>query len=61
MMMFIIGFIVAWILFSIFFCVRDNAGGWNIWGYKWDSVLIMLPILPIIFLIKLIEEKMNKT
>ena len=43
MMMFIIGFVVAWFLLGIFFYTRDGSGGWSIWETSWDTILMMLP------------------
>ena len=59
MLMFIIGFVVAWFLFGFFFYIRDGAGGWSFWRYKWDSELLLLPAIPIIFLIEFFGEKKN--
>ena len=56
MLMFIIGFIVAWILFGIFFYIREGKGGWSIWDKKWDTILMVLPAFPIIIIIESIEE-----
>lgn len=60
MMMFAIGFVAAWLLLGIFFYMRDSAGGWSIWGYKWDVYVMILPAIPIILLIEIIEEKILK-
>lgn len=60
MMMFVIGFVAAWLLLGIFFYVRSDVGGWSIWENKWDTVLMMLPAIPIILLIEIIEEKVLK-
>lgn len=60
MMMFVIGFVAAWILLGIFFYVRSDVGGWSIWENKWDTVLMMLPAIPIILLIEIIGEKVLK-
>jgi len=56
MLMFIIGFVVAWILLGIFFYVRESKGGWSIWEKKWDTILMMLPAIPVILLIDFIGE-----
>jgi len=56
MLMFIIGFVIAWILLGIFFYVRESKGGWSIWAKKWDTILIMLPAIPVILLIDFIGE-----
>jgi len=61
MLMFIIGFLVAWFLLGILFYARDGAGGWSIWmDSYWDIVLMMLPAIPAILLIKFIQEKISK-
>lgn len=60
MMMFVIGFVAAWLLLGIFFYVRDSKGSWSIWETKWDAVLMMLPAIPVILLIEIIEEKILK-
>lgn len=60
MLMFVIGFIAAWLLLGIFFYMRDGAGGLTIWGYKWDVYVMMLPAIPFILLIEIIEEKVLK-
>ncbi len=59
-MMFIIGFIAAWILLGIFFYVRSDVGGWSIWTHKWDTIMMMLPAIPFILLIEVIQEKILK-
>lgn len=59
-MMFVIGFVAAWLLLGIFFYVRDSAGGWSIWGNRWDTVLMMLPAIPFILLIEIIQKKFLK-
>lgn len=56
MLMFIIGFVVAWILLGIFFYIREGKGGWSIWDKKWDTILMVLPAFPIIVIIESIEE-----
>ena len=56
MMMFIIGFVVAWFMLGMFFYVRDGAGGWSIWDTAWDTILMMLPAIPIILLIEFLQE-----
>jgi hypothetical protein len=60
MMMFVIGFVAAWLVLGIFFYVREGAGGWSIWEHQWDTVLMMLPAIPVILLIEIIEEKVLK-
>lgn len=60
MMMFVIGFVAAWILLGIFFYMRDSAGSWSIWAHNWDTIVMMLPAIPIILLIEIIEEKVLK-
>ena len=60
MMMFVIGFVVAWILLGIFFYVRSDVGGWSIFSTSWDTVLMVLPAFPIILLIEFIEAKILK-
>ena len=60
MMMFIIGFVVAWFVLGAFFYVRDSAGGWSIWNTAWDTILMMLPAIPIILLIEFLQEKFKK-
>lgn len=60
MMMFVIGFVVAWFLLGIFFYMRDGAGGWTIWGYKWDVYVMMLPAIPAILLIEIVQDKVLK-
>ena len=59
-MMFVIGFVTAWLLLGIFFYVRSDAGGWSIWEHKWDTVLMMLPAIPVILLIEIVQEKILK-
>lgn len=59
MLIFIIGFIVAWLLLSIFFYVREGAGGWSIWAHNWDTIIMMFPAIPVILLIEIIEEKIK--
>ena len=60
MLMLAIGFIIAWFLFGIFFYVREGAGGWSIWENTWDTIVIMLPAIPAILLIEIIQEKILK-
>ena len=60
MMMFVIGFVAAWILLGIFFYVRSDVGGWSIFSTSWDTVLMVLPAFPIILLIEFIEAKILK-
>lgn len=59
-MMFVIGFVAAWLLLGIFFYVRSDVGGWSIWENKWDTVLMMLPAIPVILLIEIVEAKILK-
>ena len=60
MIMFVIGFVAAWLLLGVFFYVREGAGGWSIWEHKWDTILMMLPAIPVILLIEIVEEKVLK-
>ena len=60
MIMFLIGFAVAWFLLGIFFYTRDGSGGWSIWNTAWDTVLMMLPAIPIILFVEIIQEKIHK-
>ena len=60
MIMFTIGFVIAWLLLGIFFYVRDGSGGWSIWETSWDTILIMLPAIPTVLLIEIIQEKILK-
>lgn len=60
MIMFLIGFAVAWFLLGIFFYTRDGSGSWSIWETSWDTILMMLPAVPIILLIEIIQEKIHK-
>ena len=60
MMMFVIGFVAAWILLGIFFYVRSDVGGWSIFSTSWDTILMVLPAFPIILLIEIIGEKILK-
>jgi len=60
MIMFTIGFVVAWFLLGIFFYMRESKGGWSIWAHNWDTIIMMLPAIPIILLIEIIEEKVLK-
>lgn len=60
MLMFVIGFVTAWLLLGIFFYVRDGASGWSIWEPTWDTIVMMLPAFPIILLIEFIEAKILK-
>lgn len=57
MLMFAIGFICAWFALGLFFYLREGAGGWSIWGHKWDTVLMMLPAIPAILLGEIVQEK----
>lgn len=59
MFMFIIGFIVAWFALGLFFYFRDNKGGWSIWNTGWDTVAMMLPAIPVVLLVEIIEEKIK--
>ena len=59
-MMFVIGFVVAWILLGIFFYVRSDVGGWSIFSTSWDTILIVLPAFPIILLVEFVEVKILK-
>ena len=59
-MMFIIGFIAAWILLGIFFYVRSDVGGWSIFSTSWDTILMVLPAFPIILLVEFVEVKILK-
>lgn len=60
MMMFVIGFVVAWLLLGIFFYVREGTGGWSIWENTWDTIVMMLPAIPVILLIEIVQEKVLK-
>lgn len=60
MMMFIIGFVTAWLLLSIFFYAREGTGSWSIWAHSWDTIIMMLPAIPIILLVEIIQEKIFK-
>lgn len=60
MLMFIIGFVAAWFLLGTFFYMREGAGGWSIWENKWDTIVMMLPAIPIILLIEIVQEKILK-
>lgn len=57
MLMFIIGFVIAWLLLGIFFYLRESKGSWSIWAKRWDTILMILPAIPIILLIEVIKEK----
>ena len=57
MMMFVIGFFVAWFLLGFFFYERDSEGSWCILEHGWDTILMMCPAIPFILLIEIIEEK----
>lgn len=59
-MMLIIGFVIAWFLFGIFFYAREGAGGWSIWAHNWDTIVMMFPAIPIILLIEIVGEKILK-
>ena len=58
--MFVIGFVVAWLLLGIFFYVREGAGSWSIWTHNWDTLVMMLPAIPVLLLIEVIQEKILK-
>ena len=58
--MFIIGFVAAWFLLGTFFYMRESAGGWSIWEHQWDTIVMMLPAIPIILLIEIVQEKILK-
>ena len=60
MMMFVIGFVAAWLLLGIFFYVRSDVGGWSIFSTSWDTILMVLPAFPIILLVEIVEEKILK-
>ena len=60
MMMFVIGFVAAWLLLGIFFYVRSDVGGWSIFSTSWDTILVVLPAFPIILLVEIVEEKILK-
>lgn len=60
MIMFVVGFVIAWFLLGVFFYVREGSGGWSIWENKWDTILMMLPAVPVILLIEIIGEKVLK-
>ena len=60
MMMFVIGFVTAWILLGILFYVRRNVGSWSIFSTSWDTILMVLPASPIVLLIEFIEVKILK-
>lgn len=60
MMMFVIGFVAAWILLGIFFYVRSDVGGWSIFSTSWDTVLMVLPAFPLILLVEFVEVKILK-
>ena len=60
MIMFTIGFMIAWFLLGVFFYVRDGSGSWSIWETSWDTILIMLPAIPTMLLIEIIQEKILK-
>lgn len=60
MMMFVIGFVAAWILLGIFFYVRSDVGGWSIFSTSWDTILMVLPAFPIILLVEFVEVKILK-
>lgn len=60
MLMFIIGFVIAWLLLGIFFYMREGVGSWSIWEHKWDTVLMMLPAIPVILLVEIVKAKILK-
>ena len=58
--MFILGFVVAWFVLGLFFYLRDSKGGWSIWGTKWDTIVMILPAVPVVFLVEVLQEKVFK-
>ena len=58
--MFVLGFIVAWFVLGLFFYLRDSKGGWSIWDTKWDSILMMLPAVPMVFFVEFLQDKFSK-
>ena len=58
MFMFAIGFIIAWFLLGIFFYMREGSGSWSIWENHWDTIIMILPAIPVILLIEIIQEKL---
>ena len=59
MFMFIIVFVVAWFVLVLFFYFRDSKGGWSIWNTGWDTIVMMLPAVPVVLLVEIIEEKIK--
>ena len=57
MVNFIIGFIIAWILFAIIIFVSNLLNGSVLLWDGFETYLILLPILPIIILIEYIKNK----
>lgn len=58
--MFIFGFIVAWFVLGLFFYLRDSKGGWSICGTKWDTIVMILPAVPVVLLVEVLQEKVFK-
>lgn len=58
--MFVIGFVAAWVLLGIFFYAREGSGSWSIWGHSWDTILMMLPAIPLILITEIIQDKILK-
>jgi len=60
MLMFIIGFVAAWLLLGAFFYFRGDHGAWSIWEWRWDSIVMILPSFPVLLLIEFIKVVMKK-
>ena len=58
--MFIFGFLTAWTMLGLFFYLRDSKGGWSIWETKWDTIVMILPAIPVVFLMEIFQEKVFK-
>lgn len=60
MIMFSIGFVVAWFLLGVFFYTREGSGGWSIWKNSWDTILMIFPAIPIILVVEIIQKEIHK-
>ena len=60
MINFIIGFVVAWILFGLVVSISDATGGnISLWD-GFETYLILLPIIPLLLLSIYINKKRRK-
>lgn len=59
MINFIIGFVVAWVLFGIVLFMADNKGDIVLWD-DFTTYFLLLPIIPFILLIMYIDKIKRK-